>query len=64
MTGIVAYLTRANLPVLLFLIFAGHAALYLILGTGTWFTTALLATAFYGMVIAAIRYVFGRTRVK
>lgn len=56
--------TRAYLPLWLLVIFAGHAALYLALGTRTWLSTALLATAVYGVVLWALRAMGARERLK
>lgn len=64
MDGLRQFVARMNLPVWLVGIFAGHAAMYLMLGTATWFTTALLATAFYGVVLFLLRSLGRRERVR
>lgn len=63
MDSLLQALARANLPVWLLLIFGGHAALYLALGTRTWLSTSLLATAFYAAVLLGARALY-RQRVK
>ncbi|WP_310229663.1 hypothetical protein [Brevibacillus nitrificans] len=49
--SVMRFFNRMNALVWLAGIFVAHAALYIALGTATWFTTALLATCFYGAVI-------------
>lgn len=60
MRNLALFLNRMNMLVWLLGIFAGHALLYLLLGTDTWLATALLATAFYGIVLLVARLAFRR----
>jgi O-antigen ligase len=58
--SLVSFINRMNIWVWLLGIFAAHALLYLFLGTATWMATALLATAFYGIVLLVAKLVAGR----
>jgi energy-coupling factor transporter transmembrane protein EcfT len=64
---VVSFIHRMNILVWLLGILAGHALLYLLLGTDTWLATALLATAFYGIVLLVAKLAvrrFGDDREK
>jgi energy-coupling factor transporter transmembrane protein EcfT len=67
--NLLTFINRMNILVWLIGIFAGHALLYLLLGTDTWLATSLLATAFYGIVflvakLAARRYASDREKIR
>lgn len=56
------FIDTIKLGVWLTLIFLFHMLLYLALGTDTWLTASLLATAAYGIVIWLLKQVAKRKR--
>lgn len=69
MRALVLFIHRMNIMVWLLGILAGHALLYLLLGTDSWLATSLLATAFYGIVLlvaklAARRFIDDREEIR
>lgn len=60
MRNLIGFINRMNIFLWIVGIFAGHAALYLVLGTDTWLATTFLATAFYGAVLLVVKMVTKR----
>ncbi|GAA4727090.1 hypothetical protein [Brevibacillus fulvus] len=55
MNNLIAFIHKMNLLVWIVGIFVAHALLYLLLETRSWLATSLLATAFYAVVLFALK---------
>lgn len=62
MNGFASFFNRMNIWWWLVGIFVAHLLWYLAIGTATWLATALLATAFYGVVLLVCKLVASRYR--
>lgn len=60
MNGFSSFFNRMHIWWWLLGIFVAHLVLYLALGTATWLATALLATAFYGVVLLVCKLIASR----
>ncbi|CAM3285339.1 MULTISPECIES: hypothetical protein [Brevibacillus] len=60
MRGFASFFNRMNIWWWLVGIFIAHSVLYLALGTATWLATALLATAFYGVILLVGKLIASR----
>lgn len=60
MRGFASFINRMNIWWWLVGIFIAHSVLYLALGTATWLATALLATAFYGVILLVGKLIASR----